>query len=529
MYQILWRFHSQLPVTTVWAYGQERDSATVPGPIIEATRWTTLIVRWRNYLPLKHLLPVDTTLHKAHPKTNTGIPTVVHLHGGVTDPVSDGHPDAWFTKFANGKIGEPGPAWRRETSIYNNKQQAATLWYHDHALGLGRLASYAGLAGTYIIREPAKERALKVPSGKFDVVLSLTDITFTSDGQLYYDISSATSSHPKWAYQQIGKTIAVNGRLWPYFKVEPRRYRFRILNASVGGRNYILSFGSGGPSLIQIATDQGYIAKPITVTTINLTPAERIEVIVDFTSFAGKTLLLSNSGTAFATAPSEYTSRVMQFRVGTTRSSPDTSVVPASLVPIENIKGLKPYKTRVLHLAAQFVSGGFGAFWLDGKRWNVTTSEVPKIGTVEVWKILNLTPMLHPIHLHIAQFQARLQQFRYMDVNKYNSEAYFPSVNRWRASHGNAAAPPFTDNAFVTPDPTPYLVGTKFGPDPTELGWKDTVRAEASQLTVLAVRWAPNWGGAYPFDVTAFPGYAWHCHVAEHEDNEMMRSLKLVK
>ncbi|CAA0824498.1 Multicopper oxidase LPR1 [Striga hermonthica] len=164
MFSKKWKFHRDLPPTQVFAYGLSKEEATVPGPTIEAQQGISTSIKWENHLPTKHILPFDRTIPTAHPRTNIGIPTVVHLHGHIGPPATDGHATSWFTS----QFSQCGPSWSRKTYIYNNKQHPGTLWYHDHAMGLTRVNLLAGLVGAYLIRHHPTEQLGVVLVNKVD-------------------------------------------------------------------------------------------------------------------------------------------------------------------------------------------------------------------------------------------------------------------------------------------------------------------------------------------------------------------------
>ena len=213
------------------------------------------------------------------------------IHGGSTPPESDGHPEAWFTKGFE----RAGPLFEQKTYQYPNDQRATTLWYHDHALGITRLNVYAGLAGFYLIRDK-EERSLKLPKGPYEIPLVIQDRSFNEDGSLFYpscpnEIDGGTCEgdelpNPSIVPEFFGDTILVNGKVWPFLEVEPRKYRFRLLNGS-NSRFYILKFDKTLP-FIQIGTDGGLLETPVTLNEIILGPAERADVIVDSQSLTGK-------------------------------------------------------------------------------------------------------------------------------------------------------------------------------------------------------------------------------------------------
>jgi FtsP/CotA-like multicopper oxidase with cupredoxin domain len=520
------KLHSQLPPTRLWGY-----AAAFPGPTIEAVCGATTRITWRNELReqgLLDLLPVDQTLHWAdpldaragHPEAHRDqanrhaptrvprslrrryrgpVPLVTHLHGAATDPVSDGHPEAWFTP----KFEQKGPAWAREWSEYPNRQPGATLWYHDHSLGITRLTTYAGLTGFYLLRDPELERSLDLPSGDFEREIVIQDRSFDVMGQLRYaQRGSDPAAHPFWVPEFFGDTIVVNGRVWPYLEVEPRRYRLRLLNGS-GSRFYRLSLSDGRP-FVQIGSDGGFLAAPAHTGSLVLAPGERADAIVDFSGMAvGAAIVMRND------APTPFpggdrpdprtTGRIMQFRI-VALTGKDASRVPMRLADIAALRA--PSVTRTLTLDEHAGHKGPHMSLLDGKRWIDPVSETPRLGETEVWEFANLTDDAHPIHLHLVQFQVlERQAFRARDYAKLQ-----------RAERGPLSA---------------FLAGPAKPPDPNESGWKDTVRANPGEVTRIVARFAPGDGGEYSFDATAKPGYVWHCHILEHEDNEMMRPYEV--
>lgn len=294
-------------------------------------RGTPITVRWDNNLPAHHLLAksIDPTVPDPSTKTLPKVRNVVHLHGGFSLPQFDGHPDAWYT---------PGMAQRDTHFVsneytYGNDQQATALWYHDHANATTRLNVYTGLVGMYLIRDEVEDR-LNLPRGRFEVPLILSDKTFNRDGSLYYATQGVTTSHPAWVPEFFGDRALVNGKVHPYLEVEPRRYRFRLLNAS-NARFYHLTIETKTPRpFYQIGSDGGFMPTPVRLTDVLVAPAERLDLIVDFSHFTpGTVLTLRNDANApypggGGGAPIP---EIMRFRVTRPLSSPDSSATPESL------------------------------------------------------------------------------------------------------------------------------------------------------------------------------------------------------
>jgi spore coat protein A, manganese oxidase len=471
--------HRELNDTTVWGY-----EGSYPGPTIEVESGEKVFIKWINNLPDKHLLPVDYTVHGAH-KDVPEVRTVVHVHGACVEWESDGYPEAWFTKGFK----QVGPYFRKQVYRYDNCERACTLWYHDHALGITRLNVYAGLAGFFLIRDQ-RERILNLPSGKYEIPLMLQDKTFNKDGSLYYPKQPEkpvptleTSIIPEF----IGDTILVNGKVNPYLKVEPRKYRLRLLNAS-NTRFFRIKLDSG-QLMYQIATDGGLMQHPIGVKEIMLAPAERSDVIIDFANLGGKNIIMTND----APAPfpdgdpvDENTGTVMQFRVTLPLSSVDTSVIPGYMMPIPQMNGHSASKSRYLTLNDNMDKYGREFMLLDNKQWDAPITENPKLGSTEIWYLINLTTDSHPIHLHLIDFQ--IIDRRDFDVDRYNKEK------------------------------TIHYTGPAHPPEPQERGWKDTVRANPDQVTRIIMKFGPFIGL-----------YVWHCHLLEHEDYEMMRPFVVIR
>lgn len=448
------RVHRDLPMSKVWGFGASGWASTSPGPTIEARCGEPLVIEWTNALPVKHFLPIDHSIHGA----GTGIPevrTIIHLHGGRVPPGSDGYPDNWFT---------PG---KSVTSFYPNRQDATMLWYHDHAMAITRLNMYAGLFGMYILRDE-HEDALNLPRGRYEIPLILFDRSFRDDGQLFYPVSPNPAK--PWIPEFFGQAVLANGALFPFFETEPRKYRFRMLNAS-NSRFLYLSLSSG-QSWWQIGSDQGLLAEPVELKRLTLAPGERADTIIDFSGNRGQSIVLRSD-----------TYEILQFRVSD-KPAKDSSAIPGSLRNIRRMPESAGVKTRLLTLEGggdpDDPTTNTQPMLLNGAHWHDPVTENPVIDSTEIWGFINVTEDSHPIHLHLVRFQ--ILDRRPFDVFTY--------LNERRIRYTDTAIPP----------------------DANESGWKDTVRADPGMVTRIIVR---------------FEGYAgryvWHCHVLEHEDYEMMR------
>jgi spore coat protein A len=453
MRQFQAKVHRDVPSTTFWGY-----NGSCPGPTIETRCGEPIVVEWVNELPHQHFLPIDHTLHGAE-AGKPEVRTVVHLHGGRTGPESDGYPEDWFA---------PGQS---ATYYYPNRQDAACLFYHDHAMGITRLNAVAGLMGLYVVRDKFEDE-LNLPRGDYEIPLVLFDRSFRPDGQLFYPVSPKPGA--PWVSEYYGSAILANGKIFPFHEVEPRRYRLRLLNSS-NGSFYRLAFSSNasvsseGLPFHQIGSEQGFLAAPAEMNLLILGPGERADLIFNFSTHAGTEVVLRTDVTV-----------VMQFRVSPGKA-PDPSHLPATLRPITRMPESASVRTRELTLADyQNRLGRSSVMLLNGMHWDMPVTENPVLNSTEIWSFINLTDDSHPIHLHLVRFQ--ILDRRPFDLTVYQ----------------------LTGKVVFTGAPLALAAG--------ELGWKDTVRVDPMTVTRIIVKFE------------GFAGrYVWHCHMLEHEDNEMMR------
>jgi len=559
------------PETPVWGYGGEaRDALTgqdlgfvlnSPGPSFEATRGIPNRVTWENDIAVPSMFCVDPTIHWANPNgmaeptepfadcppgyagAQAPVPLVPHLHGGEVPSASDGNPEAWFTY--DGLKGSaysslPGAADNQAVYEYPDTQQPTTLWYHDHALGITRLNVMSGLAGFYLLRDPADSATAVLPGGMYEQPLVLQDRIFNEDGSLWFASEGVNPDiHPYWQPEFFGNTMMVNGLVWPNMDVTPGWYRFRFLDGS-NARFYTLRFVlTGGTTNLPfwvIGSDGGYLVSPQRMTSFTFAPGERVDLLIDFSGLApGSTVRVANTAKApfpAGTPPDPRTvGQVLQFTVKSTVHgqggyAAGTDLVAALPVPLNpTLTGTfpslaAPPASGVRVHTLYEVEGPEGPLMvtLDGKMWSAAISETPVQGSTEMWVVFDATGDSHPIHLHLTQFQIVSRQA--FNVNKY--------LKDWIALNGGEE-PPFMDPTVNVPDYRAYLKGVPKGPDPNELGWKDTVRMNPGEVTILLVRWTAQDGSPYAFDPTVGPGYVWHCHILDHEDNEMMRPVMVAK
>jgi spore coat protein A len=476
--------------TTVWGFG-DGAGASYPGPTIETGTNKPITVTWVNELrdtsaggnppPLRtdHYLTVDTCPHGA--LANKDAWTVVHLHGGHVAPEFDGYPEDTF------------PPGEQVLYEYPNAQLPATLWYHDHALGITRLNVYMGLAGFYIIRDNVEE-ALGLPACNgpcvpgeprdYDIPLVIQDRTFNPDGSLNYPAA--------WQDVFFGDTILVNGKVWPFLNVAQGKYRLRMLNGS-GSRTYTLTLSNGAP-FVQIGAEGGLLPAPITVSEITLGPGERADIVIDFASYSpGTEIVLLNSAPApFPGAPGEgVVPNVMKFVVQD--QAGHTDPLPTSLRSMEVLEEAEAIHVREFELAKgpgdacspfswEVVSTTLDGVPISGpnRRWDDIT-EFPYLETTEVWTFINKSGMTHPMHMHLVMFQVLDRQ------------------------------------AFELIGGEVVPIGSRVPPPPQESGWKDTVQVGPNEIVRVIARFE-DYSGLF----------AYHCHILEHEDHEMMRQFNAV-
>ncbi|HHT9145644.1 MAG: multicopper oxidase [Candidatus Brocadiaceae bacterium] len=499
---------SNLP-TTLWGYGPPDDiggfKGTYPGRTFEVRKNQQIKVKWTNALPSTHLFPIDTTIHGANFRDpndpNSGhapaVRTVVHLHGAHVGSASDGYPEAWFTAG----FSKTGHSFTKQIYFYPNTQHATTLWYHDHALGITRLNVYAGLAGFYLIRDTFEDN-LNLPKGEFEIPIIIHDRSFNDDGSLFYPAEEIDGVEPSIVPEFFGNTAVVNGKVWPKLEVEPRKYRIRFLNGSNARFYNMQLFVNGnlnkpGPVFHQIGTDGGLLEAPVTINgRLLLAPAERADVIINFSRFEGKSLILHND--AKAPFKGEDTiddpdvddeaplPKIMKFVVKSNVTEHDTSSLPSKLKTLNRITEASAIAERDIILSEGEDNFGRLMSLINNSEWSDPITEKPTLGTNEIWSLINLTEDVHPIHLHLVQFQILDRQ----------------------------ALTPDGNGGWVSiPDPN----APRIPPDANEDGRKDTVRANPGEVTRIIAH----------FDVRGL--FVLHCHMLEHEDHEMMRPYKVAK
>ncbi|MFF8640821.1 O-aminophenol oxidase PhsA [Streptomyces sp. NPDC015345] len=545
------RLHPQLPPTLMWGY-----DGSVPGPTIEVRRGQRVRIAWTNRIPDGGEYPVTAVeVPRGDPRKDpppstepgrAGIPpnrdvaalppwSVTHLHGAQTGGGNDGWADN-AVGFGDAQLSE-----------YPNDHQAVQWWYHDHAMNITRWNVFAGLYGTYLVRDD-EEDALQLPAGDREIPLLLADRNLDTDddgrlnGRLLHktvivDPKNAETGKPV-SLPFTGPYTTVNGRIWPYADVAPAWHRLRLVNAS-NARTYdlVLIDEDDHPVqgvLHQIGSDGGLLPRPVPVDfegalpTLTIAPAERMDLLIDFRGLAGRRLRLVNKGRGQAPGVPDVANdvrypQVMEFRVGEC-AEPDTFELPevlsGSFRPLtHDIE--HGHRLIVLTPPATKGGGGHPEIWEMAEVEEPGDFRVPTEGIIQVrgedgrtktyrriartfndglgftiaegsheqWSFLNLAvnpPVLHPMHIHLADFQI------------LGRDAY--DVSGFDVTLGGTRAP-------IAFDPQ-----TDIPLAPNEHGWKDVFRVPGGQM----LRVMGKFDGAYG-------RFMYHCHLLEHEDMGMMR------
>ena len=514
-------------------------SAGYLGPTIVATTGQPTTVAMVNKIEETggHPLPIDTTLHGTEALDQTSPRTSTHLHGGNTRPAHDGGPEDDFRSD--------------HTYLYDNTQDAAGIWYHDHALGITRVNVYAGLAGGYLIRDTAATGIdtgapdSPLPTGKYEVPLIIQDKTLNLDPALG-TVGAQVYDGGTWLPEFFGETPVINGIAFPYLAVDKGVYRFRAYNGSQA-RFYRLGLKvkSTGAALpfFQIGSDGGLLNRPVPLTQLVLGPGERADLLVDFRGLRSGDLVEvgNNAPTPFPNGPRNRhkggapIQQLMQFRVGGVAGwAPSTPIAGMALRPVTPIVRLNPsHAVRIRTHSLVEIMGPAGPVMalLNNRSFHdpAYMSDPVEANTLEVWEFANTTVDAHPIHLHLVQFQVLNRQ-------PVNTMAYLAASGYDVNGDGMLMEDEVGKGSYPAPPATPHVIGPVQPPPATELGWKDTVVAPPGMITRILV---PFGSGAVPSPVAARAvyvpdytkdenDYVWHCHILEHEENDMMQSYRIV-
>lgn len=525
------KVHRQLPPTTLFGYlhpggpGAGDAAASYLGPTIVANSGTAVKVRYTNGLAPDDFLRVFTNAGASYlqfaPFPEVRIMT--HLHGGFVASHDDGNPFAQPDAFRSGET---------QPVTYPNEQPATLLWYHDHYLGDTRMNVVAGLAGSYLLRDSfdtGSNPLLPGPIGVYELPVVVQDRQFNPDGSLRYPVAPASTNGP-WIGEYFGDVMLVNGKIWPALTVQPAVYRFRVLNgcnARILDLRISTEDGRATVPMVIVGTEGGLLpVNPARSKRLVMTPAERFDVICDFRGFAGRALLMTNSNPPEpVSTPAPPLARVMRIAVKHTAFSGAPTGVPGPGSLPAN-----PAVTALTRLGPPKLSGGSVAARMitlnevgaDTPRWKLNLNAHPygdrnpvtetlTWNSVEDWYFVNATGDTHPMHTHLFRFKV-------MGRYDYDAEGY-------AARYGGPNGVPQLDVSTLRP----FLRSALIPPDPAEAGLKETVKANPEQVTVVRARFSlPSTALNGAGKLVTPQRYVHHCHIVEHEDNDMMERVLVV-
>jgi spore coat protein A len=540
------KFHRDLGPATVWTYGQPGKTPVLLGPTIVAKSGRPVVVKYINLLPtalddfpLKNA--IDSTIAGWDVPTGAATP---HLHGGHSAARFDGTPMQWWTAD-----GVKGDDYKTDTFTYVNDQTASLLWYHDHTMGSTRFKPYLGLAAAYLIYDdvddivagtitvtgPDRDRkgnpikhAQKVPAGYgvYHLPLVLQDKQFNENGTLFYP-TAPSLMHEKWVPEFFGDTPVINGKAYPFLEAEPRRYRFRLLNGSQA-RFYNLHFKKGKKDLTfyVIGSEGGLLPAPAAKTSLLIAPGERYDVIVDFAKAAGSTVTLTNDAGApypMGDPANDVVPELMKIHINQPLIGTDDTVDPA-LLKLPQVARLVPTPRLaprdIVARENEDAAGEPTEVLLNGYHFMDPVTDIIKAGTTETWQWINLTVDAHPMHPHLVAFQVvNRQQF---DVDNYTLD--------WQAylESGRTLSKPNVAN-YLT-DPITNRRYPVLPPEPEEMGFKDTVKSPPGYVTRTRATFSLPVTSLLDYDPKTgiFGDWVYHCHILEHEENDMMRPFRIV-
>jgi spore coat protein A len=594
------RLHRDLPLTEAWCYrlehgrvAQQGRGSSYLGPTVEVQRGETVTVAWINGIPASHTLPFEV-IKVPNPDVDTTLPVpenepgrdgalgdaedtlrqrlrglratlVTHLHGARVQADSDGWPDNTIV---------PGQAAHYH---YANDQAASMLWYHDHSMHVTRLNVFAGLAGAWLVRD-AEERSLDLPSGRHELPLVIQDRNLDLDGNGQFTGAMLHKTEVDTGPAEFfGPYTLVNGKIWPKASVEPLLYRLRVLNGANARTFRLILLDDQGNSvndaLWQIGTDQGLMQSktPVAADGLLLASAERVDLLVDFSGFRGRSLYLWNTAdapfgddAAKQPAAAEVTQelqalladplasadavdpknafhrrlfpQVMRFDVAQQAAGHSCGVPPDPL-------WLKPHPRPVVEAGTTIRIMGLVERPPEVPAPDATSMlvfyEFVPVGTeplppgAEVVRFTYWRPGKGA--METGDFRKDAEGFYdpvgWHDVHLDSTELWY-IVNLSGDTHpihvhlvhfevqhrfgftwdgGTGVFHPDTDTLTHVEAPDERPIGAEM------LGPKDTVRVNPGEMVGIAMTFAP------------YPGrYIYHCHILEHEDHDMMRPFVVV-
>ncbi|KAG6613491.1 Spore coat protein A [Phytophthora cinnamomi] len=472
----------------VYGYAIMGQTPTFPGPSILVAKDVPISITWHNQLKAPHLLADSIErsilMNESTCYPDCGVPAVTHLHGGEVPAKYDGLP--FKTIYTDES---------REFE-YHNRQLESTAIYHDHADGLNRLNTWAGLMGAYIIQNVTREAELNLDI-KTDIPLVINDRLIDNAGKLLYSDDNCNSGATVWVPESFGNVNLVNGRVMPYVEIPPTQVRFRVVNAA-NSRHYQIPIPF--PDLCQVvATDSGYVETPQTLgDTLVLFPLERVELVCDFTGVLDGTKyeLVDVQSSTQSTA---YDQRILQIRIVESLLTDSMTVreIPTTLNKFKSLKTLyeaggMERNVTLAEMTDTQACPTLELVYSNNKQINITTIadalQCVK-GTIEKWNFINPTADAHPFHWHLVHVQCG-DTVDAVKTNELKDVAVIPSA-------GDRAADTITQVCYVACTPGDYLI------EDSEREAKD-----------------------FGFDTTE--PYVAHCHILEHEENMMMSWFRII-
>ena len=304
----------------------------------------------------------------------------------------------------------------------------------------------------------------------------------------------------------------------PYMVVQRRKYFFRLLNANPA-RFLFLSLNYTIARVLprqlrfrQVMSDGGYLSSPVSLSSLLITPGQRMGIVVDFSRLPASvsSVLLVNNATSPYPGPNQPPSQVatiMKFKMRR-RPAVDLSRVPRKLATIPTAQpSLAVNYPRGRDIALTQTDDAATkrplTFQIEKSMWTDAVTIKPAYGTAEIWNLINPTGVTHPVHVHFVPH-------RVISRRRFNVGAY------------DSGQCNFDDGSC-------YSQGTAESPDENEMGWMDTTRAPPGYVTTILLNFTLlEYGRGQLFDPKTGPGYVIHCHILDHEDNDMMRPWKMV-
>jgi spore coat protein A len=478
------KMHSQLDSTPIFSF----DGIT-PGPTFLVEMGQPVAVRYYNDLPQDHMFYVDQEIEMMKGQDwGQKSRFVSHLHGGDVEAAYDGWPMATI---------DPG---EQTTYFYPNSQPGATLWYHDHSAGITRLNAYAGIAGFYLISDP-REKRLNLPAGPYMLGIAVQDRTFNEDGSLYYP--------EEWVPEFFGDVALVNGIVWPKLEVEPRKYRIRFLNGcddrflnmqllESDAQGDVSPDSLGGPAFYMIGSEQGLLNNTVVLNDpantnsprLLVDPGDRRDFIIDFAGKQGKYYLMHNDARAPFKGvghPAEDEAPLPELFLVHVKDTTVTDLAQIPMQPgfVETPRPAQARETRFIKLGEIMGDDGPMMVLLNDKHFMDPITEFPRFNTTEIWNFVNTTEDVHPMHIHLVNWQ--VLERRPYDVDRY-----------------------MTDDTIV-------YTGPAVAPEAQDLGRRDMVNTWPGYVTTVLTSKFNRLGK-----------YVYHCHILAHEENDMMRPYEVV-